>query len=86
MASLNLSDKSLPQELTHAIVAALLPREGTVDQAGTAALPYKALTGLGSILDISSCLPYRLLKFTLLAFPFYVIQTLAEQTFIGHLH
>ena len=38
----------------------------------------------GSILGISSCLPEHLLKFTSLAFPFYVMHTLAEQTFIGH--
>lgn len=43
LASVNLSDKSLPQELTHAIVAYLFPREKTVDQAGTAALPHEVL-------------------------------------------
>lgn len=84
LASLNFSDKFLPQELTHAIVAALVHREGTVDQAGAAALPHEVLMDPGSILGISSCLPEHLLKFTLLAFPFYVIHTSAEQTFIGH--
>lgn len=43
LALLNLSDKSLPQELSHAIVAYLFPRE--VDQAGTAALPHEVLMG-----------------------------------------
>lgn len=45
LAFLKLSDKSLPQELSHAIVAYLFPREGTVDQAGTAALPHEVLMG-----------------------------------------
>lgn len=62
------------------IMAALFPREGTVDQAGTV----EVLMDPGSILNISPCLPDHLLKFTLLAFPFYVLHTLAEQTFIGH--
>lgn len=62
------------------IMAALFPREGTVDQAGTV----EVLMDPGSILNISPCFPDHLLKFTLLAFPFYVLHTLVEQTFIGH--
>lgn len=50
LASLSLSDKSLPQELTHAIVATLFLREGTVDRAGAAALPQEVLMDPGSIL------------------------------------
>lgn len=78
------NDRPLPQELPYAIVAALFPREGTIDQAGTVALPHEVLMDPGASLAISSCLPDHLLKFTLLAFPFYVIHTLAGQTFIGH--